>query len=412
LADPLALKAIKAQPQEHRHEYVHNANEASFPPDWERSSFFKIRSLSLIFRLRRLPRSELKAACKILGIDWRELLCDMPVRWNSTAKLLKAALQLEGAIRRVLKDQQWDKSVRENLTPTDDDWEQLREMERFFNLFYKPTIASQAEKYPTLHNTIPDYIYLIRQLNIWKEQDEEKTLKEAAIAAHGVLSNYLKKALKTRHSAVALLCDPRYKLRVLGFLFAHDGGTDNSTYKLAKAHFQHVYSCYQRRQTQLAEWDRQQAENEGPDEDEPIVEDDWREDPFYGFDDFVAAEQPLPVLPLRAGSATEVDRWFAEPLLNRKASPEEQQAYMQSKVYDFPIITQMARDFQAIPASSAPSERIFSQAGNLVSKKRTRIVSENIRYVLCLRSWGLLPPGENYDNNTEEEPEEDNSPLV
>ena len=45
-------------------------------------------------------------------------------------------------------------------------------MERFFNLFYKPTIASQAEKYPTLHNTIPDYIYLIRQLNIWKEQDE------------------------------------------------------------------------------------------------------------------------------------------------------------------------------------------------------------------------------------------------
>ena len=237
MADPLALKAIKAQPQEHRHEYVHDANEASLPPDWERSSFFKIRSLSLIFRLRRLPRSELKAACKILGIDWRELLCDMPVRWNSTAKLLKAALQLEGAIRRVLKDQQWDKSVRENLTPTDDDWEQLREMERFFNLFYKPTIASQAEKYPTLHNTIPDYIYLIRQLNIWKEQDEEKTLKEAAIAAHGVLSNYLKKALKTRHSAVALLCDPRYKLRVLGFLFDHDGGTDNSTYKLAKAHF-------------------------------------------------------------------------------------------------------------------------------------------------------------------------------
>ena len=114
-------------------------------------------------------------------------------------------------------------------------------------------------------------------------------------------------------------------------------------------------------------------------------------------------------MPLGAGSATEVDRWFAEPLLNRKASPEEQQAYMQSKVYDFPIITQMARDFQAIPATSAPSERIFSQAGNLVSKIKARIISENIRYVLCLRSWGLLPPGENDDNNTKEE---DDSPLV
>jgi len=29
-------------------------------------------------------------------------------------------------------------------------------------------------------------------------------------------------------------------------------------------------------------------------------------------------------------------------------------------------------------------------AGNLVSKKRTRISSENVRYVLCLRSWGIL----------------------
>jgi hypothetical protein len=31
-------------------------------------------------------------------------------------------------------------------------------------------------------------------------------------------------------------------------------------------------------------------------------------------------------------------------------------------------------------------------AGNLISKKRTRISSENVRYVLCLRSWGILHP--------------------
>jgi hypothetical protein len=33
-------------------------------------------------------------------------------------------------------------------------------------------------------------------------------------------------------------------------------------------------------------------------------------------------------------------------------------------------------------------------AGNLISKKRTRISSENVRYVLCLRSWGILHPGD------------------
>jgi len=50
----------------------------------------------------------------------------------------------------------------------------------------------------------------------------------------------------------------------------------------------------------------------------------------------------------------------------------------------------MARDFQAIPATSSPSERVFSYVDNLITKKRTRIASENVRYVLCLRSWGLL----------------------
>jgi hypothetical protein len=50
----------------------------------------------------------------------------------------------------------------------------------------------------------------------------------------------------------------------------------------------------------------------------------------------------------------------------------------------------MTRDYIAIPATSAPSERAFNIAGNLITKKRTKISSENVRYVLCLRSWGIL----------------------
>jgi hypothetical protein len=87
----------------------------------------------------------------------------------------------------------------------------------------------------------------------------------------------------------------------------------------------------------------------------------------------------------------EVERWFQEPCIPVNSTPEEIKAYILGKRVTFPIITQMARDFQAIPATSAPSERQFSYAGNLISKKRTSITSENVRYVLCLRSWGFLP---------------------
>jgi hypothetical protein len=58
----------------------------------------------------------------------------------------------------------------------------------------------------------------------------------------------------------------------------------------------------------------------------------------------------------------------------------------------------MWRDYAAIPATLAPSKRVFSTAGNLITKKRTRMASKTIRYVICLRAWGLLAK----DNKKEE----------
>jgi hypothetical protein len=164
--------------------------------------------------------------------------------------------------------------------------------------------------------------------------------------------------------------------------------------KRAKIHFQHTYSQYQKRAVGLAELERQRLENDAIDargsrSPTPEVEgqEAWRVDPLHGWDEYMAN------LPTQSTATTdEVARWLKEPLIPRDSTPEAQRLYMLSKAWDFPIITQMARDYHAIPATSAPSERVFSMAGNLISKKRTRISSENVRYVLCLRSWGILHP--------------------
>jgi hypothetical protein len=49
----------------------------------------------------------------------------------------------------------------------------------------------------------------------------------------------------------------------------------------------------------------------------------------------------------------------------------------------------MAGDFLAIPATSVPSERVFSQGSDLITKKRNRIGGNNTQYVLCLRIWAI-----------------------
>jgi hAT family C-terminal dimerisation region len=60
--------------------------------------------------------------------------------------------------------------------------------------------------------------------------------------------------------------------------------------------------------------------------------------------------------------------------------------YWLSKAKDYPILLQMARDYLSIPATSAPSERAFSDSGNTLTKKRCKLSPQSIRIVVCLRS--------------------------
>jgi hypothetical protein len=59
--------------------------------------------------------------------------------------------------------------------------------------------------------------------------------------------------------------------------------------------------------------------------------------------------------------------------------------YWASKEYEFPTIARMARDHLAIPATSAPSECVFSVGGDIITKKRNRLGADNTRRLLCLR---------------------------
>jgi hypothetical protein len=46
---------------------------------------------------------------------------------------------------------------------------------------------------------------------------------------------------------------------------------------------------------------------------------------------------------------------------------------------------------RGIPGSSAPSERVFSQAGDLITKKRNRLAPETADSIMCFRYWLGMP---------------------
>ncbi|GET60559.1 ribonuclease H-like domain-containing protein [Rhizophagus irregularis DAOM 181602=DAOM 197198] len=57
---------------------------------------------------------------------------------------------------------------------------------------------------------------------------------------------------------------------------------------------------------------------------------------------------------------------------------------------NYPNLSKMALDYLAIPATSAPVERIFSSGTDLVTQKRCSLKGETIRELMCLKSWWKL----------------------
>ena len=49
----------------------------------------------------------------------------------------------------------------------------------------------------------------------------------------------------------------------------------------------------------------------------------------------------------------------------------------------------LARKYLAIPATSAPSESIFSQSSDIITEKRNRLGKESINYILCFKKLGV-----------------------
>jgi hypothetical protein len=90
--------------------------------------------------------------------------------------------------------------------------------------------------------------------------------------------------------------------------------------------------------------------------------------------------------PLAPATETELDRYMGQERLPWDTDIYQ---YWKSKQYDYPIIAQIARDYLAMPATSSPSEVVFSQGGDVVTKKRNRLTGDSIRMIVCLKAWGI-----------------------
>ena len=79
----------------------------------------------------------------------------------------------------------------------------------------------------------------------------------------------------------------------------------------------------------------------------------------------------------------------------------------------FPVLARTARNYLFILAISAPSERIFSRGGDIITKKRNRLTKNTFNQIMCLKDWDIFKEEDFMDisssekGSSEEEEEEE-----
>jgi len=81
---------------------------------------------------------------------------------------------------------------------------------------------------------------------------------------------------------------------------------------------------------------------------------------------------------------SEMERYLAAPVLDPHV---DILAWWKDRASDCPCLARIAQDYLDVPATSVPSERVFSGGADLVTKKRGSLNEDTIQACMCLSSW-------------------------
>lgn len=264
-------------------------------------------------------------------------------------------------------------SVQHNLTPfilCPEEWTLLVKIEKIREIVVVPTKHFSRSKYPTLQLQLPYYTTLLQQLRaIVKAEDDSLSgnpiLSVACDEAWAILNKYWIETDKDTAVAIAMILDPRCKLDELATL-----GWKPAYICQAKTHFERIY------QNHYAQLDLPPptALNKP---NNPLA------DLFGGGVHDIFHDQ------------TETTRWLQE---SRENWQTDSVIWWHLYGHSFPKgLSKMARDYLSVPASSVAATHLFSRAGDIITKKRNRLLDSATRNLLLIKSWSGQPDYEEWE---------------
>ena len=302
----------------------------------------------------------LKKAQTSKGLLNKKLIQDHSVRWNATFYMLKRFLEQESALKAVLPQTKCAIEI------TNSDWLLLERVVEILGMFEEVTKQFEEDN-ASLSIVIP----LILMLRNWVTEELQNRNQDSVEK----LLQYLQKGLDVRFLTIlidprsitthmmATILDPRFKLEPL------------------------------QEYTDTEEVRKQIGELIGgekiPTDEEVKLEEQDNEAPFvskmfkgvWGTYNQIIRSKGVSRRDSSYSLQTELELYLSEPCLPLNHNPLD---FWKNESRTFPRLAKLAQKYLSIPPGSSVSERVFSTAGNIVTKKRSSLNPDRVNLLVFL----------------------------
>lgn len=293
-------------------------------------------------------RAELRSRRVTMGLPDHELIQDVPTRWNSTQQMLMRLVEQRLVVTDILINPRLTKKNDRSLLLTDAEWEVASEVAEALKDLTTATEFMCKDKYVSCSDIYPVVCGLLVNSLGTLEEDSDILQRVKETVREELRRRFQPHTTKTAGSTpvIAALLDIRHKR--LNFL-----------------------SRELKRATRSA--------LESKLDDVPLR--------VQGRDECLETPAKRPCLSFLISSPSEstaADEEL-EAYLREKSQPNANPLqWWKDNASRFPTIAHVARQTLAIPATSVPSERVFSKTGRLVTKLRNRISRKMVDQIIFL----------------------------